>query len=47
MTRPLSSFPLSSGHLARLSAAGFDTAEDLKDVGIVELSKGYSTELSN
>ena len=40
MQRPLSSFPLASGHLAKLSSAGFETSSDLSDVGIVELSKG-------
>ena len=40
MQRPLGSFPLSSGHVAKLSSAGFKTAQDLKDVGIIELSRG-------
>ena len=40
MQRPLSSFPLSTGHQAKLISAGFESAEDLRDLSIVELSKG-------
>ena len=40
MQRPLCSFPLSSGQQARLKVAGFETTADLRDVGVVELSKG-------
>ena len=40
MQRPLGSFPLPAGLLGRLKSSGFEVAEDLKDLGVVELSKG-------
>ncbi len=40
--RPLGSFPLSGCHVAKLSSAGFETSGDLRDVGVVELSKGIT-----
>ena len=36
----MSSLPLSSGWLAKLVSCGFERVDDLKDVGVVELSKG-------
>ena len=43
MHRAVSSLPLSSGCLVKLSSSGFDTVEDLKDMGVVELSRGKLT----
>lgn len=43
MHRAVSSLPLSSGCLVKLASSGFDTAADLKDIGVVELSKGTYT----
>lgn len=45
MQRPLSSFPLSSNHQAKLISAGFERAEDLRDVTIVELGRGELHEM--
>ena len=45
MQRPLSSFPLSSNHQAKLVSAGFERAEDLRDVTIVELGRGELHEM--
>lgn len=41
-TLSLSSLPLALSHINKLSAAGFETVGDFKDVGIVDLSKGGS-----
>lgn len=40
MQRELSTFPLPSNYLHKLSSAGYGTAEDLKDVSPTELSEG-------
>lgn len=38
--RAVGSFPLAPGLRAKLAAAGFQTAQELLDVGPCELSKG-------
>ena len=40
MQRPISSLPLSSSWLAKLASCGFETVEDLRNIGVVELSRG-------
>ena len=40
MQQPVESFPLSRKQQGKLKAAGFETAEDLKDTSVAELSKG-------
>lgn len=40
MQRAVSSLPLCSSWLAKLASCGFETVDELKDVGVVELSKG-------
>ena len=44
MQRAVSSLPLSSGWLAKLASCGFEIIDDLKDVGVIELSRGYYSE---
>lgn len=44
MQRELSTFPLSPNYLQKLSIAGYNTAEDLKDVSPIELSQDLSLE---
>ncbi len=39
-TLTLRSLPLAITHISKLSAAGFETVGDLRDVGIIDLSKG-------
>ena len=39
--RAVSSLPLSEGHLVKLASCGFERVDDLKGVGVVELSKGH------
>ncbi len=39
-TLPLRSLPLAITHVSKLSAAGFEAVGDLRDVGIIDLSKG-------
>ena len=36
----MTSLPLSTGQQLKLKTAGFDVAEDLKDISVAELSKG-------
>ena len=46
MQRELSTFPLAPNYLHKLSAAGYMTADDVKDVTPTELSEGkYYPEL--
>ena len=40
MQRSLATFPLPSGLIGKLKSAGFQVCEDLRDLGVVELSKG-------
>lgn len=40
MQRAVSSLPLCSSWLAKLASCGFETVDELKVVGVVELSKG-------
>ena len=40
MQRAVSSLPLCSSWLAKLASCGFESVDELKDVGVVELSKG-------
>ena len=40
MERAVSSLPLNSNWLAKLVSCGFESAADLKDIGVVELSRG-------
>ncbi|XP_015773300.1 PREDICTED: DNA repair protein RAD51 homolog 3-like isoform X2 [Acropora digitifera] len=44
MQRELSTFPLSPNYLQKLSIAGYNTAEDLKDVSPIELSQDLCLE---
>ena len=44
MQRAVSSLPLSSGWLSKLASCGFEIIDDLKDVGVIELSRGYYSE---
>lgn len=46
MQRELSTFPLAPNYLHKLSAAGYMTADDVKDVTPTELSEGKLTALS-
>ena len=43
MQRELSTFPLAPNYLHKLSAAGYMTADDVKDVTPTELSEGKLT----
>ena len=43
MQRELSTFPLATNYLHKLSAAGYMTADDVKDVTPTELSEGKLT----
>ena len=40
MQRELSTFPLAPNYLHKLSSAGYNTVDDLKDVSPTELSEG-------
>ena len=40
MQRAVSSLPLSGAWLAKLASCGFESADDLREVGVVELSRG-------
>ena len=40
MQRAITSLPLSSSWLAKLASCGFETVEDLRNIGVVELSRG-------
>jgi RAD51-like protein 2 len=39
MQRAITSLPLSSSWLAKLASCGFETVEDLRNIGVVELSR--------